>query len=339
MKELSAQILRDVLNLLANGLSSRLVASRLGIGRSTVDNIRKNASNPPPVLPKGRKKILTPQHIRFLDRHMQHNPFTSIREASQVLKAQYNVQVSKATVRRALRFNHHKARKIVKKPLLTKRHRDARLQFALAHKDWTLDDWKRVVWSDETKINRFGSDGKQHCWVKDAGFSSKLVRPTVKFGGGSIMIWGCMTYAGLGNMHEVEGKMNADQYIQILDQSLLPTMRSMRAFPFEKLIFQQDNDPKHTSKKALKWIRDQGLELMKWPSQSPDLNPIEHMWTLLKKRLGSQYNDIPSSMRALAERTREQWGEITPQACQDLIESMPRRVAAVIKAKGGHTKY
>jgi hypothetical protein len=153
------------------------------------------------------------------------------------------------------------------------------------------------------------------------------------------MIWGCMTYAGLGNMHEVEGRMNADQYIQILDQSLLPTMRSMRDFPFEKLIFQQDNDPKHTSKKASKWIRDQGLELMKWPSQSPDLNPIEHMWTLLKKRLGSQYNDIPSSMRALAERTREQWGEITPQACQDLIESMPRRVAAVIKAKGGHTKY
>ena len=114
---------------------------------------------------------------------MQHNPFTSIREASQVLKAQYNVQVSKATVRRALRFNRHKARKIVKKPLLTKRHRDARLQFALTHKDWTLDDWKRVVWSDETKINRFGSDGKQYCWVKDAGFSSCKGKPLVYLGG------------------------------------------------------------------------------------------------------------------------------------------------------------
>lgn len=342
MKETSAPKKREVLALLQNGVSSRQVAAEVGIDKSTVNRLRQKAANPPPVLPRGRKRKLQPQHIRFLERHVNSNPFTSLSEAAGTLKESCEVQVSRSTVRRALKSSNHRARKVPKKPLLTKRHREARLKFARTHKDWTLNDWKRVVWSDETKINRFGSDGKQHCWVKDSGssaFSKNLVRPTVKFGGGSIMIWGCMTYTGLGHMHEVDGKMNSDQYIHILEQDLLPTMHEIRTFPFEDLIFQQDNDPKHMSKKTLKWIGEHHLQLMEWPSQSPDLNPIEHLWTLLKKRIVTQYNDVPSSMKALSDRTREQWGKIDSQVCQELVESMPRRIDAVIKAKGGPTKY
>src|SRR5260370_17348777 len=78
-----------------------------------------------------------------------------------------------------------------KHPLLSARHRKAHLDFAHAHKDWTLDDWKRVVWSDETKINRLGSDGRKWVWKKSGeGLSDRLVEGTLKFGGGSIMLWG-----------------------------------------------------------------------------------------------------------------------------------------------------
>ena len=63
-----------------------------------------------------------------------------------------------------------------KRPLLKKRHRDARLDFALAHKDWTVEDWKRVIWSDETKINRLGSDGRKWVWKKPGeGLNDRLV--------------------------------------------------------------------------------------------------------------------------------------------------------------------
>ena len=80
-----------------------------------------------------------------------------------------------------------------KRPLLTKRHGKERLGFPLTHQDWTVEDWKTVVWSDETKINRLGSDGR--VWgLKKAGegLSDRLVKETAKFGGGSLMMWGCI---------------------------------------------------------------------------------------------------------------------------------------------------
>ena len=77
---------------------------------------------------------------------------------------------------------------------------------------------------------------------------------------------------------------------------------------------------------------------MKWPSQSPDLNPIEHLWCLVKRRLG-EYAEMPGSIHELMERVDEVWKNIAENSCQSLIESMPSRVVAVIKARGGHTRY
>lgn len=74
-------------------------------------------------------------------------------------------------------------------PLLSQRHRRNRLDFALSHQDWTIEDWKRVIWSDETKINRLGSDGRKWVWKKSGeGLSDRLVQGTLKFGGGSLMM-------------------------------------------------------------------------------------------------------------------------------------------------------
>ena len=223
--------------------------------------------------------------------------------------------------------------------MLTIKHKKQRLAFALAHKDWTVDNWKTVIWSDETKINRLGSDGRQHCWINTAGFTSKLVRPTLKYHGRNIMIWGSMTYKGVGTVHVLRERMTALVYIGILEANLLPVLRTIGfyrdgTFP----IFQQDNDPKHTARATMKWFREHQIRLLSWPAQSPDLNPIEHLWIELKRRLG-QYKEQPKGMLELERRVDEVWAQIPVSTCQALIESMPRRIAAVIKAKGGNTKY
>jgi transposase len=102
-------------------------------------------------------------------------------------------------------------------------------------------------------------------------------------------------------------------------------------------IFQHDNAPSHKAGLTRNWLSDHGFEVLKWPSYSPDLNPIENLWSHLKRVLGT-YDQHPRGILELWDRVQAKW-EIEPQVCQDLIESMPRRIAAVIKDKGGVPKY
>lgn len=86
------------------------------------------------------------------------------------------------------------------------------------------------------------------------------------------------------------------------------------------------------------WFEEYEVEMLEWPPQSPNLNPIEHLWFGLKRRLQS-YQEESKSMYELWERVQETWNSIPVEKCVNVIESMPRRINAVMKAKGGHTKY
>jgi hypothetical protein len=225
-----------------------------------------------------------------------------------------------------------------KRPLLTKKHVKERLDFAIAHQDWTLDDWKRVVWSDETKINRLGSDGRKWAWKKAGeGLSERLVKGTMKFGGGSLMMWGCMLWDGVGYACKIDGRMDGELYTKILQDELQGSLMYYGKDP-SSIIFQQDNDPKHKSKMARTWLEDHGFQVLSWPSQSPDLNPIEHLWTHLKRRV-ADHSVSPKGILELWDRVQEEWDKIGPEVCQNLIESMPRRIQDVLRAKGGYTRY
>ena len=108
--------------------------------------------------------------------------------------------------------------------------------------------------------------------------------------------------------------------------------------PEDKRIFQQNNDPKHISKKATQWFEDNDIQVLVWPAQSPDINPIEHLWVHLKRAL-QKYLTPPKGMHELWERVVEEWNGILVETCQKLIESMPRRIQAVIRERGGYIEY
>jgi hypothetical protein len=135
----------------------------------------------------------------------------------------------------------------------------------------------------------------------------------------------------------VDGGMDSELYCKILDEDLLDTINDY-GLDKSEIIFQHDNNPKHTAKKTKKWLEEQELQVLDWPPQSPDLNPIEHLWDHLKRRLAG-YERRPTATWQLWERVEAEWNKISEEECMRLIECMPRRIAAVLKAKGGPTKY
>ncbi|KAG0927038.1 hypothetical protein G6F30_012859 [Rhizopus arrhizus] len=155
------------------------------------------------------------------------------------------------------------------------------------------------------------------------------------------MVWDCITYDGPGYACWIsEGTMNASDYVGILSTTLMDSLEYCGYNP-QDIYFQQDNDPKHTSKLARQWFKDNNFKCdhtFNWPSQSPDLNPIEHVWHHLKLKL-SAYDTRAKGVHELWDRVEKEWSTFTAEGCRRYIDSMPDRCRAVIVAKGGHTRY
>ena len=197
-----------------------------------------------------------------------------------------------------------------------------------------MTDWHKIIWSDESKFNLFGSDGRIYVRRRvGEEYLPQCVQQMVKFGGGSVMVWGCISCDGTSPIVTVTGRMNAKDYIDLLSSTLLPYMQSMGP----EYIFMDDNAPCQWARSVKTWMASHNLNYMElWPPQSPDLNPIEHVWNILEKKLVEKK---PKNLKELEENIKEEWLKIPTIEIQNLISSMLSRVAAVITAKGSHTKY
>ena len=167
-----------------------------------------------------------------------------------------------------------------KKPYVTKINRVKRLRYAKEMLEKPLRFWETVVWSDESKFNLFGSDGKVMVWrMPKEEFDPKCTIPTVKHGGGSVMVWGCFTKMGMGKLYVLD----RIYYRQILEENLLPSVSKLGLG--SNFTFMHDNDPKHTSALVKDWLKKNGIRILQWLSSSPDLNPIENLWDVLEDRV------------------------------------------------------
>ena len=193
-----------------------------------------------------------------------------------------------------------------------------------------MDYWNNVLQSDEMKCNLFGSDGFKHVWRRPVEeYKDKCAMPTVKHGGGNVMVWGCMSAAGVGELHFLEGNMKSNMYCEILQQSMIPSLQELGS----RAVFQHDNDPKHTFKTTSALLKRLRVKVMDWPSMSPDLNSIEHLWGVIKRKVECAKSQISISS------VTSSWKSIPVATCEALVNSMPRRVKAILDNDSGHTKH
>ena len=169
--------------------------------------------------------------------------------------AHHGVLVSPQTVRERLVKMGYVVRRPKKKPLLTTRMMKARLDWAKRHAEWTVEDWKNVIWSDESKFNLYRSDGHQFVRRRsDEEYHPDCLETTVKYPA-SAMVWGCFTWYNIGRLHLCKGTVNQAQYLKILEDRLLPTMRDLEqdvGISSRDIVFQQDSAPAHTAKTVTK---------------------------------------------------------------------------------------
>nr|CCA20624.1 transposase putative [Albugo laibachii Nc14] len=211
-------------------------------------------------------------------------------KGAEMLRHDFNIDESAQTVRKFLK------------------NQKKRLEFAKMHQHWTINDWNRVIWYDESKIDRFNYSTYCKTWRR---FSD-----------------------GVG-IHDsswsIDGRLDAELFCKILEDEL---MQTLEYYEMEKdaTIFHQDNDLKHISRKAKKCLQDLDMRVLQWPPQSPDLNPIEDLWDVLKRELSS-YQNPSQGIHELWERIEKKWNAISKEECTAIIASMPRRIHAVLKAK------
>ena len=137
--------------------------------------------------------------------------------------------------------------------------------------------------------------------------------------------------SGVGLLLPVEGSMTAETYVRMLTEHVLPWIREKEAALNVRFTFMHDNAPSHSARLTRQFFAENGLNVMSWPPYSPDLNPIENLWAIFKRRIGSCATSL-TSLADLVEVAKTVWAEIPQTICANLVNSIPKRIKLIIQS-------
>ena len=187
-----------------------------------------------------------------------------------------------------------------------------------------------VLRGDKGRLKVWRRVGEQ--WRPEClGFMNACAGKTFK-----IMVWGCVSYFGTGDLVFVDGNMNSQKYIQVLDNHLMPSVE--RLFGQNRWVLQEDNASIHKSRLTEEYKNNNHIPVLNWPAQSPDLNIIENLWLVLKRKVKRRVHLI-TSIEDLKRELLTAWENIPLVFIRSLYESLPRRLRKVLLHKGHITKY
>ena len=200
--------------------------------------------------------------------------FKSCTEIKRVMNSTSCINVSRQTVSRQMQEIGLFNRTPRKKPLVSSKNKK-RLEFANRYVIWTYKNWAKVFFSDESKFNLFGNDGKNKVKRRiGERLSAKCTKKTVKFGGGSVMVFGMFSSQGTTPLVRLQTRVNTQIDKNIVQDHVVPIIQNSG---FDRATFMQDNAPCHKAKVVMSYVSKQDFEIMDWPPQSPDRKSLEDL--------------------------------------------------------------
>ncbi|KFM67459.1 Transposable element Tcb2 transposase, partial [Stegodyphus mimosarum] len=282
----------------------------------------------------GPRNVTSARDDRHLVRMARTDRTASSRQLAALWSIATGVSLCASSIRRRLLQCGLRARTPLYRIPLTHDHRRLRLQWANQHRDWRAD-WQHVVFSDESRFNLWYHDGRIR--VRRYAGERHLPECIIERHSGrtpGVMVWGAIAYHRRSQLLRIVGNLNSNRYIrEVLQPEAVPFLQSLPG-----AVFQQDNARPHTARIVKSFFAAQQVQLLPWPACSPDMSPIEHVWDVIGRRLARDPRPVASADE-LWVRVQTIWNALPQSDIQTLFDSMPRRVAALIAARGGHTKY
>lgn len=324
---------------LQDGVGIREVGRRLQVHHAVIQRLRDRFNATGSTAERRRSgwpRSTTRQQDRLLALTALRQRTATANNLRQQLRAAANVNISDQTVRNRLREVNLRARWPAVRPVLTAAHHRARLTWCRAHVAWTRQQWAQVLFTDESRFARLFHDGRIRVWRRlGERYQGTNIIERDRYGGGSIMVWGGIGRNFRTPLHRVEGNLTGVGYRDnILRPLVLPALHALGP----DAILQDDNARPHRARVVNVFLEEQQVNHLDWPASSPDLNPIEHAWDVLGRRLHE--NHPPAvNLGQLFDFLQQEWNNIPQVTIRRLVDSMRRRCLACIRAYGGHTAY
>ncbi|GFT25416.1 transposable element Tcb2 transposase [Trichonephila clavipes] len=245
--------------------------------------------------------------------------------------------ISRFTVARRLHGGGLFARRPVRCVPLTPAHRRRRSLWCREHRNWRDNEWRRVLFTDESRFS-LSSDSHRILIWRERGSRNHLsnIIERDRYGGCGVLVWGGIMLGSRTGLHIFDaGSVNGTRYC---NEILLPYVRLFRGAVGLQFLFMDHNAPCHRTVAAEQLLESEDIERMDWPARSPDLNPIEHVWDFLGRRLVARTLP-PVTIRELRLALQDEWAAMPQQLIDTLILSMGRRCETCLAVRGDHIPY
>ena len=332
MPKLSLEESSRLVGQLEAGISPTKVAGIFGVNKTTVYRIKAKFDEDGSVKRRrgsGRPRKTTKQEDDAIVEAHEDDRFRTPTETAE------GTNVSARTVKRRLYEQGLKARKPALKPRLTEHHKNARMQWAVTHRRWTVGQWSNILFTDEASFSVSNKDRRFYCYRRrNERYLESTVRESINRGYGCVSVWAGIHHDRKLPLVRVDGRLNGQVYVdRILTQQVIPYIRNNR-----RVILQQDNALQHRGRIAAEYLRLNNVTVLEWPAISPDMNCIESLWAVLSRALRRR-KPQPLNADELFNFLNEEWNRIPDEVVLSHTTSMRSRVDQLWRVQGGHTKY